>query len=168
MNELPPNPMTEFINMRDLINGVQLSQADLYTIKFRAGAVEKKIRYGQAICTHEACKSIFINSEDKIDGIFSESLKIQRPTKSTYQICELVYKFFKMEKSIFDFDYKVFYKKVINAIDFGNLFTSIDFTHERKHKSILILMIIDEYVRIHATYLAHKMTVNIHSIIMGN
>lgn len=168
MNELPSNPMTEFINVRDLINEVELSQADLYTIKFRAGAVEKKIRYGQEFCTHEACKSIFINSEDKIDGIFFESLKIQRPTKSTFEICELVYKFFKIEKTIFDFDYKVFYKKVINAIDFGNLFTSIDFTHDMKHKSLLVLVIIDEYVRIHATFLARKMTVKMHSIIMGN
>lgn len=95
-------------------------------------------------------------------------LKIQRPTRSTVQICELIYKFFTIEKNISDFDYKIFYGKVINSIQFESLFSNIDFSHDRKHKCMLILMIIDEYVRVHATYIARKMTVNTHSIIIGN
>lgn len=152
-----------------MIAEVELNNADSYTIKIRAGAIEKKIRYSNLICTHEACQNIFSNNEDKIEGIFFETLKVQRPTKSTVQICELVYKFFTtIENRICGFDYKAFYGKVINSIPFENLFRNIDFSHERKHKSMLILIIIDEYVRLHATYIARKMTLDTHSVVLGN
>lgn len=165
-----PNPSTQLTNIdeRNLFAEVELNNAELYTIKIRAGAIEKKIRFSIQICTHEACQNIFNNNEDKIEGIFFETLRVQRPTKSTVQICELVYKFFKIENKICDFDYNVFYGKVINSIQFENLFRNIDFSHEQKHKSMLILIIIDEYVRIHATYLARKMTLDTHSVVLGN
>lgn len=84
------------------------------------------------------------------------------------KICELVYKCFAIQDEIYDFDYGKFHKKVLNAIQFDELFSNIDFTHDPRHKSVLILMIIDEYVRLHAAHIAHKLTINAHSTIMGN
>lgn len=69
------NLLTELpiINERHLITNVELNNADLYTIKVRAGAIEKRIRYSKIICTHEECKNIFINNNDKIEGEFFET-----------------------------------------------------------------------------------------------
>lgn len=165
-----PNILTEIpiVHENHLIAEVVLNNEDLFTIKFRAGTIEKRIRYSKIVCKNEECKKIFVNNEDKIDGTFFENLKVQRPTKSTVQICELVYKFFAIQQEISDFDYKDFHGKVLNAIQFDNLFSNIDFSHDPCHKSWLILLIIDEYVRIHATHIARKMTINTQSTIMGN
>lgn len=46
---------------------LNLNFKDIYTIKIRAGTIEKKIRLGIHRCTHDACRTIFnINSIDKI------------------------------------------------------------------------------------------------------
>lgn len=161
-NELP------VIDKSYLISDVELDNGDLYTIKVRAGAIEKKIRYSQSVCSNEEYRNIFITNEDKIEGTFFEHLKYQRPTNSTVQICALVYKFFEIQKEIYDFNYNDFHRKILNSIKVDDLFSYIDFSHEPRHKYMLILMIIDEYVRLYATHIARKLTLQTHSTIMGN
>lgn len=151
----------------ETINSVHLNFKQLHTIKLRAGTIEKKIRFAIPRCTHEQCVDIFKTSHEKIDGIFFESLNVQRPTNSTVKICEIIYKTSIIHYDIFNFDYVQFHQKVLNAIPFENLFTHIDFTHDMNHKSQFILLIIDEYIRIHFTYIARLITLQIHQKIIG-
>lgn len=149
------------------IPDMNLNFKDIYTIKIRAGTIEKKIRYGKPQCSHFECINIFKRNDDKIDGIFYETGFIQRPTKSTSKICEIVYKFFSAQCDIYNFDFITFYNHILNAIPFDELYLHIDFTHNMEHKSQFILLIIDEYIRLHATYLARITTLELHTKLIG-
>lgn len=154
-------------NAPSLISNVRLNFKQSHTIKLRAGTIEKKIRYAIPHCVHEQCRNIFKTSTDKIDGIFYENGIAQRPTNSTVKICEIIYKIFIIYNDIFNFDYSKIYKEILRAIPFEGLYTHIDFSHNLEHKSQFILLIVDEYIRIHATYLARLTTIQIHSKIFG-
>lgn len=151
----------------DSISNITLNFKDLYTIKIRAGTIEKKIRLATPHCKHEECVNIFKKNCDKIEGIFYESGIAQRPTNSTVKICEIIYKFFTIHRDIYKFNYKQFYKQILDSIPFEELYTYIDFSHDIKHKSEFILLIIDEYIRLHATHTARITTIAIHSKIIG-
>lgn len=151
----------------NLINNIQLNFKDSYSIKLRAGTIEKKIKYGIPRCTHEQCANIFRNNSDKIDGIFYENGTAQRPTHSTVRICEIIYKWFLIYNDIFNFDYHQFYKKNLDSIPFDDLYIDVDFSHNLEHKSQFILFIVDEYIRVHCTYNARIMTLQIRSKIIG-
>lgn len=150
-----------------IISNAPLNFKDMYTIKLRAGTIEKKIRYAVPRCTHEQCANIFRISSDKIDGIFYENGIAQRPTNSTVRICEIVYKLLNFFNDISKFNYGKIYKKILDAIPFDYLYMHVDFSHNIEHKSQFILLIVDEYIRIHATYNARLTTLQIHSKIVG-
>lgn len=149
------------------IHNIELNFKDLYTIKLRAGTIERKIRLAIPRCKHEQCVNIFKNNCDKIQGIFHENGIAQRPTNSTVKICEIIYKFFIIRGDIYTFNYSQFYRHILDNIPFKDLYTHVNFSHNIKHKSEFILLIIDEYVRIHATYAARIATIGIHSKIIG-
>lgn len=153
--------------LNSILSGINLNFKDLHTKKLRAGTIEKKIKYGTPRCTHEQCANIFRNNSDKIDGIFYENGITQRPTNSTVLICEIIYKWLSLYNNIYDFDYQKVFKKIVASIPFENLYTNIDFSHDLDHKSQFVLFIIDEYIRIHATYTARITTLQTHPKIFG-
>lgn len=144
-----------------------LNFKELFTIKLRAGTIEKKIRYAMPRCTHEQCANIFNNSVDKIGGIFYETSLAQRPTNDTVTICEIIFKIFMDNNDPFKFNFNRVYMKILNFIPFDELYAYIDFSHDIDHKRQFILLIIDEYIRIHATYSARLMTLQIHTKFIG-
>lgn len=169
-NEIPSNVnrQMQFTDEKfDLFSNLKLNFNDLYTIELRAGTIEKKIRRAIPCCSHPECKNIFANNCDKVDGTFFENGLAQRPTKSTVSICEIVHKFFLIHNDIYKFIYNEFYADILNTIPFDNLYLHIHFSHDLKHKSQFILLIIDEYIRMHATYIARTTTIKIHTIIYG-
>lgn len=103
----------------------------------------------------------------KLKGFFFENGLAQRPTNNSVTICEIIYKYFAVNDDIYNFDYDKFYKQILKSIPFENLYTYINFDHDKTHKSQFILLIIDEYIRIHATYNARIATIQIHSKIIG-
>lgn len=167
--KLPKNPQHSQVETIDenqnVILNISLNFRDIYSIKIRAGTIEKKIRYGTHRCS--ICANIFSINSDKIEGIFLETGPAQRPTKSTVKICEIIYKLFKIHSDVYDFDYTKFYSQIISSIPFDSLYEDVDFSHDNQHKSEYILLIIDEYIRIHATYSARMATLQLHTKIMG-
>lgn len=151
----------------EIFSNLNLNYKDIYSIKLRAGTIEKKIRRAIPRCDNAQCKNIFTNNSDKIDGSFFENGLAQRPTKSTVAICEIVYKYFLIYSDIFKFNYNELYAQILNEIPFNDLYLNIDFSHNAQHKSEFILLIIDEYIRLHATYLARTKTLEIHSKYFG-
>lgn len=151
----------------DVFSAIKLNYKELYTIKLRAGTIEKKIRRGLPRCDNDVCKNIFNDNIDKIDGTFFENSSTQRPTKSTVAICEIIFNFFLIHKDIYKFNYNEFYRQILNEIPFDDLFTQIDFSHDIQHKSQYVLLIIDEYIRLHATHLARTTTLDIHTRFYG-
>lgn len=162
----PPQPQVQTCDeSQHIISNIKLNFRDMYTIKIRAGTIEKKIRYGTHRCS--ICANIFTNNSDKIEGIFLETGSTQRPTKSTVEICEIILKLFLIHSDIFDFDYNKFYSQILDSIQYDNLYKNVDFSHDIQHKSEYILLIIDEYIRIHATYSARIITIQQHAKIVG-
>lgn len=151
----------------DVFSDIKLNYKELYTIKLRAGTIEKKIRRGLPRCDNDVCKNIFKDNIDKIDGTFFENSLTQRPTKSTVAICEIIFNFFLIHKDIYKFNYNEFYRQILNEIPFDDLFTQLDFSHDIQHKSQYVLLIIDEYIRLHATHLARTTTLDIHTRFYG-
>lgn len=151
----------------DVFSPIKLNYKELYTIKLRAGTIEKKIRRGVPRCDNDVCKNIFKNNIDKIDGTFFENSLAQRPTKSTVAICEIIYNFFLIHKDIYKFNYNEFYRQILHEIPFDDLYTQIDFSHDIQHKSQYVLLIIDEYIRLHATHLARITRLDIHTKFYG-
>lgn len=125
----------------DLISNTPLKFTDMYTIKLRAGVIEKKIRLAVARCKHEECVNIFRKNIDKIEGVFFENGLSQRPTNSTVKICEIIYIIFLNHCDIYNFNFRLFYKHILNSIPFDDLYTHVDFSHDIKHKSEYILLI---------------------------
>lgn len=70
-------------------------------------------------------------------------------------------------ENVFEFNYHEFYAHISSEIPYNNLYSYVDFSHNMEHKSQFILLIIDEYIRLHATYLARIVTIDIHSRFYG-
>lgn len=68
---------------------------------------------------------------------------------------------------IYNFNYNSFHRQVLEHIPFEELFTNVDFSHNEDHKKQFILLIVDEYIRMHATYLARISTIHLHSKFFG-
>lgn len=160
-------PAQHFEKKENCFENATLNFKDLYSVKIRAGTIEKKIRLGVPRCQHEQCVNLFKKDCDKIEGLFHENGLVQRPTNSTVKICEVIYKWFLVYDDIYKFDYGQFFQQVLDSVPFDDLYKYVDFSHDENHKSEFILMIIDEYIRMHATYLAKITTINIHSKILG-
>lgn len=167
VRDLPKKPQHSQVETCDETQSLvfNLNFRDLYTIKIRSGTIEKKIRYGTHRCS--ICANIFSSNSDKIEGIFLETGSAQRPTKSTVEICKTIFKLFMVHNDIFNFDYSKFYSQILNSIQYDELYKHIDFSHDIQHKSQYILLIIDEYIRLHATYTARIVTLQQHAKIMG-
>lgn len=137
------------------------------TIAFFAGCVEKNIQSKRTGCIH--CRSAF-DENGKIEGAFIENSRTQRPCISTYLICKEAHNYVNESKGKVDFDYKAIVNSTLNAIRNFDLFRQTNFVHQdgSYHKLGFITEIIDEYIRIYATYIERNITLEQQKIMLRN
>lgn len=137
------------------------------TVAFFAGSVEIRLQSKRFDCQH--CQFIF-NENEKVEGIFFENNKTQKPCKSTYLICRYTHKFISEKIGKVDFDYHGIMRSTLNSVRNSYLFSRTNFSHIDGyfHKQCFVKDIIDEYVRIYATYVARRITLEQQQIIIRN
>lgn len=135
----------------------------LHTIKLRAGTIERKLKNQRS----QRCCEIFDTSE-KIDGTFFETRLVQRPSLSTVKICETVFKIMSRFENLQSFHYKTMCIDLENLVPLHELYFDCDFEHNPDHKLQIISTISDEYIRIHASHLAHCITIESQGVPIGN
>lgn len=132
------------------------------SVGFTAGVIEKKIQGSRIAC--DGCGPVLGNIFEvnaKVDGLFVEGPTSQKPTKSTFDICECAHRIFnRYLRNGFDFNYETVLKDIYKELSNVLLFEESDFSHDMEHKRHLIGFITDEYLRMHATYAAKCLTLN--------
>lgn len=151
------------------MNGAELQNKEDVTIAYIAGTIEKKVescRFACQVCEH-ICRKIFSENE-KVDGLFLQNLKTQKPNKSTVIICKYCHEILKHKMCPSKFNYKECYKLICDKLCDEIIFSNTDFSHDLNHKHYLLDYIIDEYIRSYATYVAHCLTLEQQRILIRN
>lgn len=139
------------------------------TIAYVAGLIEKKVTSSKFAC--KDCLTLsenLFNENDKMSGKFIENYRTHRPCKSTFNICKHVHEIFEENLNFANFDYIKIYNLISHKISKQIWFENTDFSHDEEHKGHLIAYIVDEYVRAQATYVAQKLTLQQHQILIRN
>lgn len=129
------------------------------TIAFIAGKIEKKVatsRFGCAECA-EVCKTIFEENE-KINGEFVNNPETQKPCQSTLIIAKYTHEAFDETMKTGHFKYAKLHQMISERIMYEDFYPLTDFVHNFEHKNYLIGFIVDEYIRVYATYVAKCLT----------
>lgn len=115
------------------------------TINFLSKSIEQKIttviRSHCSICL-EVTKYIFSEAEQ------------------TVKICSIANKHLRVHAFKIDFSYANLITCIENDLEINDLYMNTDFSHEPEHKLDLIRFIVEEFIRIRATYVAKKITLN--------
>lgn len=156
-NDSPKRPNESLFQAEKLERG---------TIAYFAGQIEKKIESGRFECENGICSTVFASNEKIKYNFFNDNKFTQRPCESTVLICEIVHKLFTIHSKSIEFDYKKLLIAIKKEIPFSMLFPGTDFSHEIGHKVYFINYIIDEYVRLYGTYLARRVTLDQHELLL--
>lgn len=78
----------------------------------------------------------------------------------TVKICSIANKHLRKHAFKIDFCYELLIKSIQEEIENYNLYIQTDFSHDLQHKSDLIRFIIEEFIRIRASCIAKKITLN--------
>lgn len=148
---------------------VELKSKEDITIAYIAGTIEKKVESCRFDCVDcgDICKRIFSENE-KIDGLFLQNVKTQKPNQSTYIICKYCHEILGEKMLPSKFDYEECYKLICERISGEMFFANTNFSHNHQHKGFLLNFIIDEYIRSYATYIAHCLTLEQQRILIRN
>lgn len=149
--------------------GAEIKDKEDVTIAFVAGVIEKKVSSSKFGCNDclTLCENLF-KENDKVSGEFIESIRTQRPCKSSFMICKHAHDVFDENLDASKFDYKPIYNRIAARISTDVWFPNTDFSHNEEHKSHLIAFIVDEYVRAYATYVAQCLTLEHQQMLIRN
>lgn len=145
-----------------LENSISAFDVSDITISHLAGIIETKfISNARTNCTE--CVKLMANifkENTKCDSLHVQLEISQIPCQSTIEICRIANKYLVNHAFKIDFDYNVLINDIEEDIGEMAMYTATDFTHDLQHKNDLLRFIIDEMIRIRATYIAKKITLN--------
>lgn len=123
------------------------------TIASIAGSVEQKIlEFGRFECE---CKSVLLQNE-KVTELTISNNNIT-PCESTVHVCKVANICFNHCRNQICFDYETLIGKIMNVIDFDNIFSKF-FVCDISHKKGFVKYIVQEFIRLQATYIAKNLT----------
>lgn len=111
----------------------------------------------------EFCSKILpdIFEENEKSGIvFAPNKNDRNPCRSSVKICEISNRCLHREAFRISFNYSGLIHSIEDQINVTELYENSDFSHNPDHKIDLIRYMIGEFVRIRATYMAKKITLN--------
>lgn len=125
-----------------------------------AGLIERKI-LTQASFNCVDCREVFYVNE-KIDGSLfkGKTGPIHIPCKTTYTICYISNIYLKILAKDACYTHKKLISDIWHQIDFGTAYAKTNFEGHESHKEYFIQIIIEEFVRKQANYIAKKITLN--------
>lgn len=150
---------------QDQINPhIEMELGPLYNISeenvgvaYVAGLIEKNTK-SNTKNNCELCANVFTENE-KLSG----GLPIQNfgnPCRSTFEICTLAHQVLDLSILTIDFNYNNTVTKILEDVQFASIFSHSDFSHDHTHKYHIAKYIIEEYIRIRATEIAKKVSLD--------
>lgn len=152
----------EFLDQENAEEFVINSPAEHLSIANIAGTIEAMTQKNRKFNCND-CSCIF-ESNNKIDSsFFVKHKKNTLPCQSTYDLCDVSNRimseyFNQVHESLFDYD-KLF-GKIKSKIKCEDLFTATNFEHDASHRTFIVDLIVDEFIRIRAIHRAREMTLN--------
>lgn len=142
-------------------NGHIFESLNKSSIVYVASKIEERLNGTEFYC--EQCKNIF-SKNGKVEDKLLVSKKMQRPCKSTFEICklcDLILMSKKTEMFQDGLDFKIIYHLILREIGEMNLFANTDFSNHADHKYYVIRCVIDSFIRIKLTNFAQSTTLKI-------
>lgn len=124
-----------------------------------ASDIEKKIR----LMANFQCEFYMnvLNENEKVSiDIFEKEEEQFRPCISTVFICRVAKKYLDIFKNKIAFDYARLIITIKKQMRYKIMFEGSDFSSHCDHKEYLVNYIIEEFIRIRATYIARDLTMN--------
>lgn len=142
-----------FLTMQPNENDFLINCYEEATIASVASSIEQKIlRSGRFECD---CVNVLERNE-KVTGLDVQSNYVP-PCISTMYACKVANICFNFFKNQISFNYNMLIDKIMRTIDFDCVFLQ-NFDCDITHKRGFIQYIVEEYIRIHANYIAKNMT----------
>lgn len=125
------------------------------TIAYIASAIENKIKEMRSP-EWLKCTSVFEENE-KLD---SETIlqKKYKPCKSTFQLCKITHPLLHSHLKKLKFSYHDLLSEIKMKIDVKSVFEKTQFDECPNHKTDFITLILKNYIRIQATYIAKQIS----------
>lgn len=137
---------------------IQFDGADI-TIAHLANLIENRTKHTvRSNC--DACKEIIPNIFMENDKSATCSLKCSVPCQSTVDLGRICNDALRLHSYKINFNYLELLRCIEDQIESLDLYTKTDFFHNPEYKDDLIKFIIEEFIRIRATYTARKITLN--------
>lgn len=152
----------------DQTSDAENSLAETIGIANVAGLIEARIEKNCKFDC-EICSTIFEENEKIAATIFVKNRKNVLPCKSTFDICKMSNK---LTTSYFEriheshFDYKQLFHSIKSKVTHEHLFEQTDFQHEIEHRTFIIDLIIEEFIRIRAVERARQITLSQHTVLL--
>lgn len=144
-------------NVNATENGLLLFDGAEQTIVYLASLIEEKMeRQVRSNCTD--CVGITSQIFKNNDKYLHDSC--DKPCESTVNIGRVCNNILRLHAYHIDFNYAVLLRCIEESLESYDLFPQTDFSHNLDHKRDLINFIVEEFVRIRATYIARKITLN--------
>lgn len=147
-------------NNEDIYDTITLNENDFLmncceevTIASIANSIEKKIcAVGRFEC---ACAHV-LDRNEKVSNLAINDGS-HTPCISTHHVCKIANILFNENKNQINFNYEVLLHKAMHCVNFDNIFTDY-FECDKSHKIGFIKYIIEEFIRLQATYIAKNVT----------
>lgn len=124
-------------------------------VAYIAGIIEKKIEnVGRFQCRD--CLHIF--SENEKTSVMVNFQKTRTPCHSTYQICTIANKHLKYSANKLNFKYSKLLNQILRDVNYINMYPNTNFENHPDHQYYFIKFIVEEFLRIQATYMAKTTT----------
>lgn len=118
------------------------------TIALIASIVEAKVAIAQGLKLFEVNDKIVLSSH---------LIKGKCPCKSTFYICEIAFRQLDAHCKRIEFDYSKLFDSIVDGIEFEHVYQQTEFNNSKQKRDI-INDIITQFIRIRATYIAKKIT----------
>lgn len=146
-SDIELGPVT--LNENDLL----MNCCEEITIATIASSIQTKINnFGRFDCD---CKFVFDRNKKTTELAISKDRP--EPCLSTVHICKVANICFNQCKSQIDFDYDALVERTIEAISLKDIFTDF-FVCDVSHKKGFVKYLVEEFIRLQATYIAKNLT----------
>lgn len=154
--KIKPNNESEILNDSEFLDGSNI------TISYLCGVIETKLTNStRSKCEDcgEIVKHIF-KDNSKYDTLHVHTKDSQIPCQSTFEICKIANDCLRAHAYKIDFKYSNLLDDIEKKIKELELYNQSSFEHNLKHKDDFLRYIYEEFIRIRATYIARKITLN--------
>lgn len=125
------------------------------SLEIIASTVEKKINStGRFDCN---CKKV-LHDDEKVPDFTISVGDLPPPCISTVYICKIVSNCLDHFKNQFDFNFDLLVEKIMNLIDFDNIYIGRFSGCESDHKIGFVAYLVEEFIRIHAINLSKNLS----------